>query len=258
MALRRWIGGARVNTASGRMSRTRTSCSWSSLPAFPRPRPPVESSRILQPPCKCPVLVPPMSDHATHFEPWVGNSFGVGPVGSKRLLILGEAHYSDQAADDRPSLTKELVGDVRNGRRSISFFTKLGSLLTSIDPHNPDPRGIWDQVAFYNFIQGFAASEARVRPTPAMWEAGLGPFSTVLRGMQPNRVLVTGIDLWNALSQQFMPGWMSVRAHEDDSQPVFSWSSATDTPIRATWIEHPSSFGFSGAAWSDRLAALAQ
>jgi hypothetical protein len=196
-----------------------------------------------------------MTHLPTHFEPWVGPAFGRGGA-DRRLLVLGEAHYSEHAEDDHPGLTKALIRDIRDGRRSIPFFTKIAALLATLSPPEEDPRSVWDCVAFYNYIQGFAASAARVRPSADMWRAASAPFTRVLREVQPSHVLVTGVDLWNALGDHFMPGWVSQTASATDTEPVWHWSSPDGERIRATWINHPSSFGFAGSAWSGRIGAL--
>jgi hypothetical protein len=102
-------------------------------------------------------------DQATpHFKPWQGTSFGAGLLGSKRLLIVGEAHYSDHPEDDRPELTIEMVRAIRDGERCISYFTKISSLLAPLAGQDSRTESIWDSVAFYNFIPGFVATAARV------------------------------------------------------------------------------------------------
>jgi hypothetical protein len=197
-----------------------------------------------------------MQPAKTHFEPWVGRDFGTGALGSKRLLVLGEAHYSDQPDEDRGSLTQELIRDVRAGSRHIPYFTKLQELLTELEPTTQDPYSVRDAVGFYNYVQGFAADAARVRPTEEMWTSGQAPFAKVLNELRPTRVLVTGADLWNALSTYPMPGWSSAKESVDNQEHIFVWSSGAELRVRATWINHPSSYGFQASKWSDRVRAL--
>jgi len=199
-----------------------------------------------------------MTHPPTHFEPWIGPSFGDGELGARRLLVLGEAHYSERAEDDYSDLTKDLIRDIRDGRRALPFFTKIAALVATLAPAGPDPRTTWDSIAFYNYVQGFAASAARIRPSLAMWRAGAAPFGQVLRTVRPQHVLVCGVDLWNALSDSFIPGWSSRTASAAHAEPVFQWSSDEGMHMRATWINHPASYGFSGSAWHGRLRALVQ
>lgn len=199
-----------------------------------------------------------MEQDPIHFEPWQGELFksGEGPLGSKRLLVLGEAHYSEHPEDETPSLTESMVMDLRNGKRSIGYFTKLVNLLSTIQGGG-QPRDIWDSIAFYNFVQGFAAKKARERPSAAMWEAGRAPFARVLAELKPQRVLVTGVELWNALSHGLFPGWTSRSMSPAFDGPIYQWSSVDQQRgVCATWISHPSSVGFTYEKWTARIDML--
>lgn len=190
----------------------------------------------------------------THFAPWIGQDSHVGPLGAGRLLLLGEAHYSDVAEDERPTLTNEILSDIRAGKRSIPYFTKLARLLVSLDARWSE-RTVWDSVCFYNYVQGFAATTARVRPTRAMWLAGSEPLARVLNELRPARVLVTGSALWQALSTWFMPRWTSEAIAP--SEQIFLWRSMdVQQKTLATWINHPSSVGWTPSPCIVRAGAL--
>jgi hypothetical protein len=198
----------------------------------------------------------PMPRTEPHFLPWVGPSFGTGPLGERRLLLLGEAHYSDDPADDIPGLTKDVVSRVENNKQKLPFFTKAAQVVGRASglAATEDSRDVWASVAFYNFVPQMAASAARVRPTPEMWKAGGAPFATVLDDVRPARVLVLGADVWNHLSGQFLAGWTSQPITV--GQPIFQWSGPDGRGIITTWIDHPSSFGFSVEHWVGRAAGL--
>jgi len=199
-----------------------------------------------------------MERQAVHFDPWQGEMFGraASPLGAKRLLVLGEAHYSEHQEDEIPSLTQSLVEDLRTGKRSIGYFTKLANLL-SVHRSGSQPRDVWDSIAFYNFVQGFAAEKARERPSAEMWDAGRAPFARVLAELAPERVLVTGVELWNALSNGLFPGWTSRSTTEGSNGPIYEWTSVDrEQHVRSTWINHPSSVGFAYEDWVARVDAL--
>ena len=199
-----------------------------------------------------------MEQNPIHFEPWQGELFksGEGQLGSKRLLVLGEAHYSDHPEDETPELTCNLLQTITDGTRSIAYFTKLEHLLAGCQ-NGDGRRRVWASIAFYNFVQGFVAKKARERPSEEMWEAGRAPFARVLAELKPQRVLVTGVELWNALSHGLFPGWTSRSMTPGFDGPIYEWSSVDHQPqVCATWISHPSSVGFAYEKWTERIDTL--
>lgn len=191
-----------------------------------------------------------------HFQPWEGSGYSDS---AHRLLLVGEGHYLPESESryDTPTLTKEIVGRVRDGTQVLPFYTRtaptvLGALGAKSLGSN-ERITFWNRVAFYNYIPGIVASQARQRPTSEMWAAAPAPFCAVLTKLRPHCVLVLGKSLWNAI--RFVDGWSSATCENADAA-VRLWHSPADDDMFATWIAHPSSFGYSRMKWSLRAAAL--
>ena len=134
------------------------------------------------------------------FHPWVGARYGRdNRFGGVRLLVLGESHYGSGEEDH--DTTQDVVRrwgqelpEVRgNEHRHLGFFTKTSKLLRR-DPEwltQPDREAIWDDVAFYNFVQTFVDGP-RNEPAIAQWCDGQKPLDTVLSTLKPSAVLVLG------------------------------------------------------------------
>jgi hypothetical protein len=194
-----------------------------------------------------------LSTHEPHFQPWVGTDY-VGSI--HRLLLIGEGHYLTQAEKhyDTPSLTQEIIGRVRNGTQILPFYTRVASTVRGQDHLGSDERAeFWDRVAFYNYIPMVAASRARRRPSPDMWASAIAPFCAVVTRLRPRYVLVLGKSVWNSI--RFEDGWSS-RGGDQGEKAIRIWSSPNRGDSFATWIAHPSSFGYSRSKWSARVQAL--
>jgi hypothetical protein len=186
-----------------------------------------------------------------NFLPWQGVDYDGGIAGI-RTLVLGESHYLADPGDAYPRLTIDIVTRVHEGGEHFPFFTKVRGILTNA----VESPVSWSQVAFYNLVQQSVGMAARDRPTPAMFEAGVAPFETVLRQLTPQAVLVTGVGTWNALSSHWpAPATSSPQPGFDH---VFKWQFSDTPPIMATWIDHPASFGFQPGRWTDRVRGLIQ
>lgn len=188
-----------------------------------------------------------------HFQPWVGSGYCDS---IHRLLLVGEGHYLSQSelVYDTPTLTKEIIGRVRDGTQVLPFYTRTASTVLDVNYLGSNERTeFWDTVAFYNYIPKVAASRARERPSAEMWASAPGPFCAVLTALRPRCVLVLGKSLWNAI--RFIDGWSS-RASEQADLAIRIWGSPDGHDVFATWIAHPSSFGYSRMKWSPRAKAL--
>lgn len=188
------------------------------------------------------------------YKPWRGSEFGGGPLGTKRLLLLGESHYSAEAECDTPDLTISVVEQVKAKTQVIPFFNRAADLVTtSARIGHLDRSNFWDAVTFYNYIPCLVGTAARVRPTRAMWDAAPAPFGATLTDIEPERVLVLGKTLWNHI--KLPSGWTS-EVLGDERNALRTWTTPAGRSIRATWINHPSSVGFSLAKWHPRAEAL--
>ena len=127
------------------------------------------------------------------FHPWVGRDYLESPFGV-RVLVLGESHYGE--GDVRPDLTSKVVRRLGQATR-YPFFTVIAKILrgTTGSITNEDRAGVWEDVAFYNFVQDFVGNQPRNRPTIRQWSDAQEPFETVLAALRPHAVLILGYDL---------------------------------------------------------------
>ncbi len=77
------------------------------------------------------------------------------------------------------------------------FFTVITKILLGNTGWitNEDRAGVWEDVAFYNFVQDFVGNQPRNRPTFRQWVDAQEPFETVLAALRPHAVLILGSDL---------------------------------------------------------------
>lgn len=180
--------------------------------------------------------------------PWIGKSWK-GEV--KRLCLVGESHYVTDPKDDSEQLTCEVIQAVRDGTRRFPFHTRTAALLDGC-LETSGAESIWDRVAFFNFIPLSVGTESTAIPTGEMWATGAQHFSRMLTELNPTHVLSLGQRQWNHIA--FTTDWRS-SPHDTDAA-LRIWQGRDGRQCLATWINHPSSRGFSVAHWRPRVAAL--
>jgi hypothetical protein len=131
------------------------------------------------------------------FQPWIGNLYKANNRFGTRILVLGESHYGDES-ETKQTVTTEVVRRLAQDERH-PFFTKVSKVLLGCYENtwlNDEERAeVWEHVAFYNYIQGFVSTDARVRPTAEMWKNSREPFFQIVRELHPQLILVLGIEL---------------------------------------------------------------
>jgi hypothetical protein len=175
-----------------------------------------------------------------------------------RLLILGESHYTRDLAEvgtTPDGFTTEVVEHfaIRNRHQ---FFGKLHEIVVGT-PRRAHTAGekeaFWSTVAFYNWVpvlcdgRPLAAGGAQRRPTPEMFRAGAQPFADVLNELEPDAVIVCGIELWDTVAPT-LPGF----GPKPDRDVVYYYDGRT---VFAR-IEHPSYPNFKPAYWYPRIHRL--
>ena len=139
------------------------------------------------------------------FQPWIGDKYCKDNRFGLRVLVLGESHNNNDGAETSDFTTRVVESFIQNKieSRRKAFFTKIAKVLLGIETNiwkSYDERtDIWQQIAFYNYIQCYVGGTARIRPTGEMWQAAQEPFLSVLDKLKPDVVLVLGVDLWDHL-----------------------------------------------------------
>jgi hypothetical protein len=180
-------------------------------------------------------------------EPWSGAHWASTDV---RLCLVGESHYITNPDDDSSQITRDIVRDVRDGRRTLPFYTKVATLLS--DFASARNATVWDSVAFLNFVPVSVGTTHDAKPTAEMWRDGATRLQEFLVAFRPTHVLSLGQRQWNHIV--FPPDWKSVVVSSDEAVRI--WHTAAGDPIAASWIDHPQSRGFAVERWRSRVATL--
>lgn len=188
------------------------------------------------------------------FAPWIGTEYRRGVPPGRHLLIIGESHYSGQErdlAEDRRNrnLTRDVICRQWNGE-TYSYFTKLSEAVSGKPcREGPVKQVFWNTVAFYNFIQDIVSVGARVAPTEEHRQEALKVLPKIIDRLEPNCVLATGKRLWEGLPESWLPG--PKIGFEGQEWDTCEYHPSNANPLRATYIHHPSGFGFgTGSRWS--------
>ncbi len=76
------------------------------------------------------------------------------------------------------------------------FFSVVSRILLGLDEGGwldaAERDGVWEHVAFYNYIQELVGNNERVSPNNEMWESAALPFRGILNELKPDLVLVLG------------------------------------------------------------------
>lgn len=136
-----------------------------------------------------------------------------------RLLIVGMSHYGgDFVRWNR--FTQAIVSQVISGERRIRYFTSIARLFCDTDGNPYSPRDFFRFVAFYNFLP--EEYQLRQHVETEQW---LNPdtqrfFFRVLDYVKPQRVLITGEQLWRALPCR-IPGSKPIERVREDGTDLF-------------------------------------
>lgn len=147
-------------------------------------------------------------------KPWVGSAFRSNKNG---LLIVGESHVWNQEDRDNPEMTNITIESVIRGKK-IGFFTRIEAAVRGVASENVQPEHFWHQHAFANFCQG-AFPEDGTRPpsmVAEMFQRGVDTFPTILRDVNPKRMLVFSAEVWNRFDEWDPIRWYGKRriSHE--------------------------------------------
>lgn len=193
------------------------------------------------------------------FRPWVGENYGADdlPIGSKRLLILGESHHSQEHPVGTlvPDMTVDVVSYYQTGPW-VPWMRTLDNAAAAIAGKSKRELGragvnaIWDQIAFYNYVPVVAASGSRSRPTGEHFEMGAEPFRQLLVDLSPRAIIVCGYELWARIVPHHAQAYT-----ENPWRPETSFAELGPRKIPALRMVHPST-AFSPARWAPQIADL--
>lgn len=165
--------------------------------------------------------------------PWIGAQYKTPRILKHRTMILGESNYT---APEKftPMLVRDCVEDSITGKDKSGFGRFTTKIIRII--FGPDskitPDELWQDVSFLNFVQPLVGPSARIRPTKQMWDSSRSIFEETVATLQPERILVLGIQNWRNVLR-LVPHM----AH-GESKATFLLGGAN--PL-AGYVQHPSS-----------------
>ena len=185
-------------------------------------------------------------------NPAIGSCYGKEPsIG--RLLIVAMSHYGGEYVRS-DEFTHDIVAGVINGERRISYFTKVAGLFCDADGRPYTPRDFYPLVAFYNFLPDVFKVRQRVEKEQWLNPDAQRFFFRVVDSLKPQRVLITGEQLWRFLPTR-IPGKDVIKRVCDDGTDLnvpfggddreccwYSVEGAEDCLVGA--ISHPSTRKF--------------
>lgn len=190
--------------------------------------------------------------------PWVGSDYS-----ENRLLLVGESHYardeSKKVLFSKKHATVVTVEDVVKGIK-WNLFENTHYALTGTN--NVDKKALWENVAFYNFIQR-TMDTTKGRPTPTEFKDGWKVFFELLKIIKPTHCIFLGSSgakyLWPLIEKNndivFIKNNCSLN-QRDRKIGRFLGKVAhldfEDVKTDITFIRHPSSF-FKKEKWHDYL-----
>ena len=203
-------------------------------------------------------IMPPyaMSDDfiQVHFKPWVGCDYETGTNRGKRILLLGESHYTQKhinaSYEQTIDHTRHIIqwGAVNGNEK---FYAKVRNLVLrgsrqSVNGYESAKhrQQFWDKVAFYNYIQEFVGTKPKQRPKPHLWQAAESGLWEVLEKLKPDVCIVLGEELWSKLPKSDGTHGVNVVPFKDDETNIrFRRISITGHETLCVHTPHPSSIG---------------
>lgn len=171
-------------------------------------------------------------------HPWVGQHYEKPKHLRHQTLILGESNFTELGKFNNGLVQECVIDDMstdpsreRDTTGFCRFSTKIRRIIFGRE-ESVGPVGLWQDVAFYNFVQTLVGGKARIRPTQEMWDESVPAFVEVVSALKPARILVLGRANWNNLLAHF--AHESVESHRCLLQ-------VGSNLVSAGYVNHPSS-----------------
>ncbi len=133
------------------------------------------------------------------FKPWVGKEYNNQGLYGIKILFLGESHYGTKGNEKEETtinVVKRLGLCEQKCHRFFTTTAKLALLKGSKEKISKNERKkLWEQVAFYNYIQEFVADGARKRPSVEMWKSSEEALLNVIKNLEPQLIVILGKEL---------------------------------------------------------------
>lgn len=186
-----------------------------------------------------------------HFRPWVGNKYAKG-IGGKRLLVLGESHYSD---NDDPELTQVVMqhlfdyklgkGEYESWMKTFTVFERavVGRVLS-----REESVTFWNSVVFYNFVQEMMPYRGK-RPTAKQFADSADAFEEVLNEYAPDKIITWGTTLYDRTPSLCGCDTPSI-VYDDAEIYTYEYTLRSGKTCRIMRMSHPA-YGYAWDWWHE-------
>lgn len=128
--------------------------------------------------------------------PFVGKDYEKGFLNSgKKVLLLGLSHYNEEnaGAPCHHTFTQEIVDGFVSGEDASFYrgYTSQTKALLNREISVDDRECVWNQLAFYNFIQ-FNIARPGVKDTSDEFNSSVSAFKEILEELKPD-VIITWV-----------------------------------------------------------------
>ena len=200
-----------------------------------------------------------------NFKPWVGKNYDKG-INGKKVLVLGESHYcspiekrncmgkicTQQNVSNCANFTIKVVGDYVNhysGEKYEQTFLCFERAVANRELSQTEREEFWNSVMFYNYLQ-YAMDAPNQQPSATqwkMWAQSEEAFRELLETYEPDKIIVWGQRLFNAL-----PEWDSTKdmlIATDGQQTPLRIYNFNSKKIPAMQVYHPSMPNGKARSW---------
>jgi len=151
------------------------------------------------------------------FLPWIGKNYENTGYNRKKILILGESHYSKckycgvsncKIKDRKPSINNkckertylinkylEFLKGNEEKERWFNTYTNFSKAFLGFNCNNDSIIDFWNSILFYNYVQEPLIGPSN-RPTKKMFKNAEKPFFEILKKYNPGIIIVWGVELW--------------------------------------------------------------
>ncbi|MDQ2843315.1 MAG: hypothetical protein M3Y72_20210 [Acidobacteriota bacterium] len=138
-----------------------------------------------------------------YFQPWIGKHYD-----KNRTLILSESTY-DWIGEDGNSYTPQpdhasdgISWQIEHFSSKRGYFTALiRSICDEETPSKERMSEVWNEYAYTPYVQSSVGNGPGIRPSTQQWEEAKPHFLNLIERLRPQKVIVTGIEMWKTMPE---------------------------------------------------------
>lgn len=192
-----------------------------------------------------------MTTTSVHFRPWKGAEYEKG-IGGKRLLVLGESHYSDKDDPEQTQIVMKELFDYKLGtgecKSWMKTFTVFERSVAGRNLSGEESVAFWNSVLFYNFVQEIMPYNG-CRPTRQQFADSAEAFEEVLNEYEPDLIIAWGKALFAhtpTLNGHDTPSII----YENDEIYTYEYTLRSGKTCRMMRMKHPA-YGCAKSKWHE-------